>query len=107
VNLREFEREIGKAIYVKGSSEVHLEGMNIRAIGTRAEVESKALPVKSGQILELKVEEPHVTNPWDGIARIAGYVVDIEGAGKQIGETVKVEITKAFRTYAKGRLCSS
>jgi ribonuclease G len=107
VNLRELEREIGKSIYVKGSGEVHLEGMNIRAIGTKAEVESKALPVKSGQMLELKIEEPHVTNPWDGIARIDGYVVDIEGAGKQIGEIVKVEITKAFRTYAKAKLCSS
>jgi len=106
-NLRELERETGKSIYVKGSGDVHLEGMNIRAIGTKAEVEAKALPVKSGQVLDLKVEEPHVTNPWDGIARIDGYVVDIEGAGKMIGEVVKVEITRAFRTYAKGKITAA
>jgi ribonuclease G len=106
-NLRELERETGKSIYVKGAGDVHLEGMNIRAIGTKAEVEAKALPVKSGQVLDLKVEEPHVTNPWDGIARIDGYVVDIEGAGKMIGEIVKVEITRAFRTYAKGKITAA
>jgi ribonuclease G len=106
-NLRELERDVQKSIYVKGSGEVHLEGMNIRAIGTRSEVEAKALPVKSGQVLDLKVEDPHVTNPWDGIARIDGYVVDIEGAGKMVGETVKVEITRAFRTYAKGKLTTA
>lgn len=106
-NLRELERETGKSIYVKGAGDVHLEGMNIRAIGTKAEVEAKALPVKSGQVLDLKVEEPHVTNPWDGIARIDGYVVDIEGAGKKIGEVVKVEITRAFRTYAKGKITAA
>ena len=106
-NLRELERETGKSIYVKGAGDVHLEGMDIRAIGTKAEVEAKALPVRSGQVLNLKIEEPHVSNPWDGIARIDGYVVDIEGAGKMIGEVVKVEITRAFRTYAKGKMTAA
>ena len=106
-NLRELERETGKSIYVKGAGDVHLEGMNIRAIGTKAEVEAKALPVRSGQVIDLKIEEPHVTNPWDGIARINGYVVDIEGAGKMVGEVVKVEITRAFRTYAKGKMTAA
>lgn len=103
-NLKELERETGKAIYIRGSDDCHLESMNLRALGTREEVQAQALPVKEGQVIELEVEEPHVSNLWDGIARVEGYVIDIEGAGKLIGEKVKVEITKAFRTYAKARI---
>ncbi len=103
-NLKELERETGKAIYIRGSDDCHLESMNLRALGTREEVQAQALPVKEGQVIELEVEEPHVSNLWDGIARVEGYVIDIEGAGKLVGEKVKVEITKAFRTYAKARI---
>ncbi|MEW6523818.1 MAG: Rne/Rng family ribonuclease [Bacillota bacterium] len=103
-NLKELERETGKMVFIRGSNSVHVEDMNLRALGSREEVEAKALPVRPGQIIDLKVEEPHVSNPWDGIARVDGYVVDIEGAGKLIGESVQVEITRAFRTYAKGKI---
>lgn len=103
-NLRELEKETGKLVYIKGDSDCHLETMNLRALGTREEVEAKALPVHTGQQLELKVEEPHATNPADGIARVDGYVIDIEGAGNRVGERVRAEVSRAFRTYAKARL---
>lgn len=103
-NLKELERETGKSIYIKGSEDCHLEELHVLALGSRLEVEGRALPVQAGQVMDLKVEEPHVSNLWDGIARVEGYVIDIEGAGNKVGERVKVEITKAFRTYAKGRI---
>ena len=103
-NLRELERETGKTVYIRGAQDCHVEQMHIRGLGTRAEVEEKALPVKPGQVLEVTVEEAHATNPWNGIARIEGYVIDIEGAGNLAGETARVEITRAYRTYAKARL---
>lgn len=103
-SLKELERETGKLVYIRGSGSVHVEDMNLRALGSKAEVESKALPVRLGQVLGLRVEEAHVSNPWDGIARVDGYVVDIEGAGNLVGADVQVEITRAFRTYAKGKL---
>ena len=103
-SLKELERETGKLVYIRGSGSVHVEDMNLRALGSKAEVEAKALPVRLGQVLGLRVEEPHVSNPWDGIARVDGYVVDIEGAGNLVGADVQVEITRAFRTYAKGKL---
>ncbi|MEX2356614.1 MAG: Rne/Rng family ribonuclease [Thermaerobacterales bacterium] len=106
VNLKNLEQDTGKNIYVRGSQDCHVEEMNLRALGTREEVEEKALPVKSGQVIDLKVEEPHVSNLWDGIARVEGYVIDIEGAGNRVGDQVKVEITRAFRTYAKARIVS-
>ena len=104
VNLKELEKNTGKSVYVKGSAECHPEEMKIRGLGTREEVETKALPVRQGQTVEVKIEEPHVSNLWDGIARMDGYVIDVEGAGKRVGEKVKVEITKVYRTYAKARV---
>lgn len=103
-NLRDLEKETRKSIYIRGSSECHLEDINLKSVGTRAEVEAKALPVHSGQVIDLKIEEQHVSNLWDGIARVEGYVIDIEGAGKMVGEKVRVEIVKAFRTYAKAKI---
>jgi ribonuclease G len=104
VNLRALENETGKAIYVRGSDQCHLESLAVRAMGTREEVETKALPVRQGQILEVRVEEPHVSNLWDGIARVEGYVLDVEGGAKLVGETVRVEVTKVHRTYAKAKV---
>lgn len=103
-NLRRLEEDTGKSLYVKGSEELHIEDIEILAVGSKAEVEERALPVKEGQVLDMQVEEPHITNPKDGIARVEGYVIDIEGAGRMVGQKLKVEITKVFRTYAKGRM---
>lgn len=103
-NLRRLEQETEKSIYIRGSLELHLEEMQVLAAGPKAVVEERALPVKEGQVLDVQVQEAHVTNPKDGIARVEGYVLDIEGAGRHVGKRLKVEITKVFRTYAKGRM---
>jgi ribonuclease G len=104
VGLRELERETGKAVYVRGSEECRVEDVRVRAVGSREEARQLAVPVRAGQTMELKVEQTHMSNAADGIARIRGYVIDIEGAGGRVGETVRVEITKAYRTYARARL---
>ncbi len=103
-NLKELERETGKSIFVRGAEECHPEETRVVALGTREEVQALALPVRTGQVLELKVEEPHAANTADGIARVEGYVIDIEGAAGRVGQKVKVEITRAFRTYAKAKI---
>ncbi|MFO7311193.1 MAG: Rne/Rng family ribonuclease [Bacillota bacterium] len=103
--LRRLEERTGKAIYVKGAEGMHIEDVEIVA-GNKAELEQRALPVREGQVLDMQVQEPHLTNPKDGIARIEGYVIDIEGGGRYVGQKLKVEITKVFRTYAKGKVRS-
>jgi len=103
-NLKKLERETGKHIYIRGSEECHMETMNLKALGSKEEVEARALPVQPGEIIELKVEELHANNPSDGIARLEGYVINIEGAGKMVDKKVRIEITKVFRTYARARI---
>ncbi|NMB24768.1 MAG: Rne/Rng family ribonuclease [Firmicutes bacterium] len=106
INLRQLEKMTGKTIYVRGSDDRHWEDVEIVFAGSKEALGAMAMPVKQGQIIDVEVEEPHLTNPEDGISRLHGYVVDIEGAGRHVGQKLKVEITRVFRTYAKGRMLS-
>lgn len=104
VNLEKMERLVDKVIYIKGQDNLELDQVRLLASGNDREIEALALPVQEGEEVELKVAEPHITNPGAGIGRIEGYVVDIEGAGSYIGKQLKVLITKTFKTYAKARI---
>ncbi len=103
-NLKKLEEQTGRSVYVRGAESCHPEEMKIVAMGNREDVEKQALPVKEGDVLELKIEEPHVSNAKDGIARVEGYVIDVEAGGRFVGDTTKVEIVKAYRTYARARI---
>jgi ribonuclease G len=103
-NLSRIERETGRFIYIKGCDSMHLEEIKVVTSGDKEQIEKHALPVKEGQILEVKIEEPHVSNHANGIARLEGYVIDVDEAASLIGQKTRVQIHKAYRTYAKGRL---
>ncbi len=104
VNLREMETKTRKHIIVRGCEHYHQEVINIRALQSQSEIDAIGVPVRPGQILEVKIEEPHATNNYDGIGRVNGFILDVEGAGALIGETVPVEITKVYRTYCKAKM---
>lgn len=104
INLEKMERVLNKVIYIKGQDNLDLEQVRLLASGNECEIESLALPVQEGEEVEIKISEPHITNPGAGIGRIEGYVVDIEGAGSCVGKQLKVLITKTFKTYAKARI---
>lgn len=103
-SLRDLETKTGKSLYIRGSTGHHIESVTIRPLHDSEEIQANTLPVKPGEILEVTVEEPHVTNLNDGIARVNGFILDIEGAAAFIGETIPVEVSKVYRTYAKARL---
>ena len=103
-NLRDFERELGRTVHVRGAEDLRIEQMRVKAIGTRDEVDRLARPVQPGEEIELRIEEQHQSNPEDGIARVEGYVIDVQGGGQLVGQKVKVHITGAFRTFARARL---
>ncbi|GBF34875.1 cytoplasmic axial filament protein CafA [Desulfocucumis palustris] len=103
-NLRELEQRTGKNVYIRGSQGQHIESVSVRPSYDKSDIQAQTLAVQPGQVLEVRVEEPHVTNIHDGIARVDGFILDIEGAGSLVGESVPVEVTKVYRTYAKARL---
>ena len=103
-NLRELEAHTAKKLFIRGSADQHIEMVTISPIYDQADIKSNNMPVKPGQVLEVQVEEQHINNHEDGISRINGFVLDIEGAGKMVGETVAIEIDRVFRTYARAKL---
>ena len=66
--------------------------------GSRYGGPSTPKPVKTGDELEVKVEE--VASKGDGIAKKDGFVIFVKGAKK--GDTVKVRITDVKERYAQG-----
>jgi ribonuclease G len=106
-NLKELEEELNRHIYIKGSEELHVEDIEIVDVGTKKEIAELASPVEVGEKIVLNIEETHVTNEEDGISRIEGFIIDVIAGGHLVGETVKVEITDVYRTYAKAEVIKS
>ncbi len=103
-HLGRLEKQLGRYIYIKGSSHLHPEDIEVKVTGKKEYVESYAFPVREGEILDLFIYEPHAANNNDGIGRIEGYVINVERAGSMAGKKVKVKIVKTYKTYAKGEL---
>jgi ribonuclease G len=103
-HLRELENEIGKKIIIKGSDASHLEEVQATAINSKEEIAALSAPVKPGDVLDVDVEEAHATNPKDGIARLHGYIIDIEDGSDCIGQKVAVKVDKVYRTCARARI---
>jgi ribonuclease G len=106
-NLKKLEDELGRHIFIRGTEDIHLEQHRIIARGSHKEIQSLALPVKAGEQLELTIEEPHSSNPNHGIARIQGFVINVEGAGEKVGQAVQVEIKDVNRTFARATLLNN
>jgi ribonuclease G len=102
--LRRLEEETGKAIFIRGSETIHVEKYKIIATGTLDDVQAVAFPVELGLCYEVKIEEPHANNPYDGIARISGFVIDVQAGGAYVGEKINVEIIEVARTFARGKI---
>ena len=103
-NLKELERSTGRAIFVRGAEDCEMEELRFVKGGTRNEVERLGIPVHEGERLDVLVQERHASNAKDGIARLEGYVVDVEAGGDRVGEVVRVEIVRALRTFATARI---
>lgn len=103
-NLAKLEEELGRVFFIKGQEDLEPGVVRIIARGDREQLERLALPVREGEIREVEVREAHLNNPADGIARVEGYIIDIEGGGNFVGRRVRVQITRAFRTYAKAKV---
>lgn len=105
--LRKLEEETGKTIFIRGSDSLHVEKYRIIAVGTRSEVKEQAYPVAVGEKHCVKVEEPHANNPYDGIARISGFIIDVQAGGAYVGEDVDVEILEVCKTFARAKVVSN
>ena len=104
--LQELEEETGKHFHFEGTEGIPLETFSITAEGSREEIEERALPFHEGEEVLLEIEEPHMYNIDDAIAKIDGYVISISGGGPFVGERRLVRINEVRRTAAYATLVS-
>ena len=70
----------------------------------RAEIEERALPFKVGEEVLVKIDEPHMYNADDAVARIDSYIVSVTGGGRFVGERRLVRIEEVERAAAVASL---
>jgi ribonuclease G len=72
--------------------------------GTPDEIEERALPFREGEEVLVHIEEPHMYNDDDAVAKLDGYVVSVFGAAPLVGEKTLVRIEKVGRSAAEASL---
>jgi ribonuclease G len=102
--LRELEEDTGKVFHFHGTEGSPLDTFAITAEGSRDEIEHRALPFKRGEEVLIRIEEPHMYNIDDAIAKIDGYVISISGGGQFVGEKKLIRIDEVKRTAAYASL---
>jgi ribonuclease G len=72
--------------------------------GSREQVEERALPFRPGEEVLVQIVEPHMYKVDDAVAKIDGYIIEIAGGGKLVGEKRLVRIDEVGRTAARASL---
>ena len=102
--LREFEEETGKHFHFEGGDALPIDTFDVIESGSREDVEARALPFQADDEVLVHIEEPHMYNANDAIARVDSYIVSIKGAGRFVGERRMVRIESVDRAAASALL---
>jgi ribonuclease G len=102
--LAELEDETGKQFHFEGGDALPIDTFDMVEAGTRAEIEERALPFKVGEEVLVKIDEPHMYNADDAVARLDSYVVSVTGGGRFVGERKLVRIERVERAAAVASL---
>jgi ribonuclease G len=102
--LAELEQETGKQFHFEGGDALSIETFDVVESGSREEIEARALPFKVGEEVLVKIEEPHMYNADDAVARVDSYIVSVSGGGRFVGERKLVRIEEVERAAAVASL---
>src|SRR6478672_11636426 len=102
--LAELERETGQQFHFEGGDALPIETFEVVDSGGREEIEARALPFKVGEEVLVKIEEPHMYNADDAVARVDSYIVSVSGGGRFVGERKLVRIEEVERAAAVASL---
>jgi len=98
--LPELEEETGKRFHFEGGDALAIDTFELVESGSRSEIEERALPFKVGEEVLVKIDEPHMYNADDAVARIDSYIVSVTGGGRFVGERKLVRIDEVERSAA-------
>jgi ribonuclease G len=102
--LVDIEADTGKHFHFEGTDALAIDHFEVTLEGTRKEVEERALPFREGEEVLVSIEEPHMYNEDDAVAKLDGYVVSVSGAARLVGEKTLVRIDKVGRSAAQASL---
>jgi len=102
--LAELEEASSKQFHFEGGEALPIDSFEIVETGRRAEIEERALPFKVGEEVLVTIEEPHMYNAEDAIARVDSYIVSVSGGAPFVGERKLVRIERVERAAAVATL---
>ncbi len=102
--LEDFEAETGKQFHFEGGEALPIDTFELVESGTREEIEERALPFKVGEEVLVKIDEPHMYNADDAVARVDSYIVSVTGGGRFVGQRKLVRIERVARSSAVASL---
>ncbi|HET7485059.1 MAG TPA: Rne/Rng family ribonuclease [Solirubrobacterales bacterium] len=102
--LAELEAQTGKQFHFEGGDALPIDTFDMVEAGSRAEIEERALPFKVGEEVLVKIDEPHMYNADDAVARVDSYIVSVTGGGRFVGERKLVRIERVERAAAVASL---
>ena len=102
--LDELEAETGKRFHFEGGEALGIDTFDLIEAGTREEIEERALPFKVGEEVLVNIDEPHMYNDEDAVARIDSYIVSVTGGGRFVGQRRMVRIEEVERAAATASL---
>ncbi|HEY6770894.1 MAG TPA: Rne/Rng family ribonuclease [Solirubrobacterales bacterium] len=105
--LTDLEEETGKRFHFEGGDALSLDTFHVVETGKREEIEERALPFQVGEEVLVSIEEPHMYNVDDAVARVDSYIVSVAGAGPHVGEQRMVRIESVGRSAATALLLDS
>jgi ribonuclease G len=101
--LHALEHQTGKYFHFEGSEGLALEHFAVTFEGTRAEVQERSVPFRVGDEVLVEIVEPHMYDADDGVAKIDGYIISVQGASGQVGQKLMVRIEEVGRTAASAQ----
>jgi ribonuclease G len=102
--LAALEAESGKQFHFEGGEALPIDSFEIVEKGSREKIEERALPFKVGEEVLVRIDEPHMYNADDAIARVDSYIVSVTGGGPFVGERKLVRIERVERAAAVASL---
>jgi len=96
--LVELEDETGKTFLFEGGDALPIDTFEVAESGGRDEIERRALPFQIGDEVLLTIDEPHMYNPGDAVARVDALVITVTGASSLVGERKLVRIEEIGRS---------
>jgi ribonuclease G len=102
--LFELEQQLGKHIHFEGSDSLALDHFSVSLAASQEEVEERALPFRQGEEVLVTIQEPHMYNAEDAVAKIDGYIISVLGAVRFIGQKRLVRIESVGRNTATAQV---